>query len=261
MKKRTISAIILILILAPLTIIGGLPFALLAGVITLLVAKEINDLFKFPNLIKILTLVSLLCILYSNFDPNTIAFGIDYKYLNIALLMLMIPIIILQPKKKYTVDDAFKLFGITLLIGLGLNYFILVRNINIKYFMFMILIPIITDTFAYIAGSMIGKHKVSKISPKKSLEGYIVGTLMGTFMMVMYYNTFIAVQKNIIIIILITLALSIAGQIGDLFFSGIKRHYNKKDFSNLIPGHGGVLDRLDSLIFVAITFVLLMNYL
>ena len=59
----------------------------------------------------------------------------------------------------------------------------------------------------------------------------------------------------------ITLLLTIIGQIGDLFFSSIKRHYKIKDFSNLIPGHGGVLDRFDSIIFVVLTFILFMNIL
>ena len=69
----------------------------------------------------------------------------------------------------------------------------------------MVLTPIITDTFAYVGGSLIGKHKVTKLSPNKSWEGYIVGSLMGTFMMSMYYTTFISSNVNIIMLILIIL--------------------------------------------------------
>ena len=84
---------------------------------------------------------------------------------------------------------------------------------------------------------------------------------MGTFIMTMYYVTVIGNQSNIFIVIGIILLMTIIGQIGDLFFSAIKRHYDIKDFSNLIPGHGGILDRLDSLSFVAIVFIIFMSYL
>ena len=119
----------------------------------------------------------------------------------------------------------------------------------------------LTDTFAYFGGSLIGKRIITKISPNKSLEGYIVGTIVGTFIMTMYYCNFIANQHNLLIVIGIILIMSIMGQVGDLFFSAIKRQNNIKDFSNLIPGHGGMIDRLDSLIFVAITFIIFANML
>lgn len=125
----------------------------------------------------------------------------------------------------------------------------------------MVLTPIITDTFAYVGGSLIGKHKVTKLSPNKSWEGYIVGSLMGTFMMSMYYTTFISSNVNIIMLILIIFLMTVVGQVGDLFFSAIKREHEIKDFSNLIPGHGGVMDRLDSLIFVSLVFMIFIDKL
>ena len=125
----------------------------------------------------------------------------------------------------------------------------------------MVLTPIITDTFAYVGGSLIGKHKVTKLSPNKSWEGYIVGSLMGTFMMSMYYTTFISSNVNIMMLILIIFLMTVVGQVGDLFFSAIKREHGIKDFSNLIPGHGGVMDRLDSLIFVSLVFMIFIDKL
>ena len=261
MKTRTISAAILIAILTPLVIIGKIPFAVMIGIVAALATIEINKLNKYPLIIKIITFISLICIIYSNFDSNTIGLGINYKFINLIILLFTIPVIFYQVSGKYTVNDAFKLIGFILLIGIGLNYFILIRAESLTYFLYMLLIPIFTDTFAYIGGSLIGKHKVTKISPKKSLEGYIIGSIMGTFIMTMYYITVINVQTNLFIIIVITFILTIAGQIGDLFFSAIKREYKIKDFSNLIPGHGGILDRLDSLLFVAIAFMSLMQYL
>ena len=83
---------------------------------------------------------------------------------------------------------------------------------------------------------------------------------MGTVLMTIFYTTLIS-NNNVLLIILISLLISIMGQIGDLFFSAIKRNHNIKDFSNLIPGHGGVLDRLDSAIFASIVFMVLLRYL
>ena len=119
-----------------------------------------------------------------------------------------------------------------------------------------------TDSFAYFTGSFIGKHKLcEKISPKKTWEGAIGGSVVGTIISTFFYLFVINSSANLFLVFGITLLLTIIGQIGDLFFSSIKRHYKIKDFSNLIPGHGGVLDRFDSIIFVVLTFILFMNIL
>lgn len=109
---------------------------------------------------------------------------------------------------------------------------------------------------------LIGKNRFEKsASPKKSLEGFIGGSVMGTFVGTVFYTTVIGVQTNILVVIIIIFMLSLVGQFGDLVFSSIKRYYNKKDFSNLIPGHGGMLDRSDSIVFVFLTFILFLRFL
>ena len=80
---------------------------------------------------------------------------------------------------------------------------------------------------------------------------------MGTFVATAFYVTVINPGVSLVLLILATLLLSVVGQIGDLAFSSIKRYYGKKDFSDLIPGHGGILDRFDSVVFVAMAFVIL----
>ena len=111
-----------------------------------------------------------------------------------------------------------------------------------------------TDIFAYFIGKLIGKHKFSKISPKKSIEGCIAGTIGAIILMLIYtyfVNNFLGMEYSYIYIGIIALILSLVGQIGDFAASSIKRYVDIKDFSNLIPGHGGMLDRIDSLIFLA----------
>ena len=122
------------------------------------------------------------------------------------------------------------------------------------------LIPIFTDTFAYFGGMLIGKHKVTKLSPKKTWEGCITGLLVSTILSSIYYIYFIGNTLTLNKVLILILA-SIIAQIGDLFFSAIKRNHNIKDFSNLIPGHGGIIDRLDSIIFVSYLFIIFIDYL
>ncbi len=111
-----------------------------------------------------------------------------------------------------------------------------------------------TDIFAYIVGKYFGKHKFSKVSPKKSIEGCIGGTIGAVILILLYTyvaNTYWEMNYSYLQIGLIGIVLSLIGQIGDFSASTIKRFVDIKDYSNLIPGHGGMLDRIDSLIFLA----------
>ena len=111
-----------------------------------------------------------------------------------------------------------------------------------------------TDIVAYFVGKAFGKHKFSKVSPKKSIEGCIGGTIGAVITMLIYtyfVNTYLGLNYSYLFIGGIGILLSLVGQIGDFAASSIKRFVDIKDFSNLIPGHGGMLDRIDSLIFLA----------
>lgn len=111
-----------------------------------------------------------------------------------------------------------------------------------------------TDIFAFFIGLLIGKHKFSKVSPKKSIEGCIAGAIGAVLLFVGYtyiVNTFWGINYSYLYFAGIGLILSLIGQIGDFAASSIKRFVDIKDYSNLIPGHGGMLDRIDSLIFLA----------
>lgn len=114
-----------------------------------------------------------------------------------------------------------------------------------------------SDTFAYFSGRKFGRHKMNpRISPKKSWEGF-AGGFAGGFMLSLILSTMYWNSVNPVLNVCLCVLCPIMAEIGDLCFSAIKRHYKVKDFSDLLPGHGGVLDRVDSLISNIILFGIL----
>ena len=110
-----------------------------------------------------------------------------------------------------------------------------------------------TDIFAYFIGKRFGKHKFTQISPKKSIEGCIAGIFGAIIINIVYTlicNSIFGTSFNYLYIFVLSIFLSVISQIGDLAASSVKRYCEIKDFSNLIPGHGGILDRIDSVIFI-----------
>jgi phosphatidate cytidylyltransferase len=120
----------------------------------------------------------------------------------------------------------------------------------------------LTDTFAYFIGIKYGKHKLCpKISPKKSVEGAISGLFIGGTLASLF-----AIWQDLFalawpLVVLLAFCLSAIGQLGDLVASKIKRDHNVKDFSNLFPGHGGIMDRFDSWTFTALGLVIIVEIL
>jgi len=264
MKKRIIGAIIILAIFIPLLITGNIYFTGLALILGLIGFKELYDMrFKEKKLPLLLELLAFICVgflIVNNYNSTEFIQVLDYRVLSLFTLAFLLPIVIINDFKKYNLEDALYLLGSAIFLGLSFNLIILVRNYSLLYIAYFFIITTMTDTFALLSGMLVGKHKLSpKISPNKTIEGSIGGTLMGTFIACIFYLTAINSDMNLFNLIAVTTILSIVGQIGDLVFSAIKRLYGKKDFSNLIPGHGGILDRFDSIIFVIIAAVLFLN--
>ena len=149
------------------------------------------------------------------------------------------------------------------------------RSVNRSMFAYLFAVALVTDAFAFFYGMLFGKHKLTHISPKKTWEGAIGGSIVGTTIgtLCAYFfgplfgygdftifdpiGNFLYMQPvvKIFVIILITFVGTIISQIGDLAASKIKRSYDAKDFGNIFPGHGGVMDRFDSTSLVAIYII------
>ena len=146
-------------------------------------------------------------------------------------------------------------------LGIAFNFLIVIRNIDILFLLYVVLVTIMSDTFAHFFGTKIGKNKLCpKVSPNKTVEGLLGGLFFGTFIGSVFFLTFINTMSNIFYVIVISLALSLIAEFGDLVFSAIKRRYNVKDYGNIMPGHGGVLDRLDSILFAILAFSYLVSF-
>ena len=171
-----------------------------------------------------------------------------------TILILFLHVIITNMKTNI-VDIALTFFGICYITIFLMFIPILMGGKDGKLLVWYIMFAAWgTDTFAYIIAKKFGKHKFSPISPKKSIEGCIGGTIGALIFIIPYtiiLNTYFNMNINYITITIIGIVLSIIGQIGDFSASTIKRYVGIKDFSNLLPGHGGMLDRIDSIIFIA----------
>lgn len=172
----------------------------------------------------------------------------------IIMLILFLHVIITNMKINFK-DIAYTLLGMIYVIGC-IIFLALLRGLEngIILVWYAIIAAWGTDIFAYLIGKRFGKHKFSEVSPKKSIEGCIAGIVGAAIIAVLYtvaMNKIFELQYSYLFVIIATAILSIIGQIGDFAASSIKRYVDIKDYSNLIPGHGGMLDRIDSLMFLA----------
>lgn len=261
MKTRVLSAIVMLLILIPVLIIGGELFALAVAFVGCIALRELLHLKRkdknVPFITEIMAYLATLYLILTNYNSCDIILKIDYRFICFSIFAFLIPTVLVGDNKKYSFKEGFYLLGSTLLVGFGFNLLILIRNYSLLTLIYLLLITILTDTFALVTGMFIGKHKLcEKVSPKKTVEGLIGGTFMGVFTASVFYLTFINPDVAIMPLLIVTISLSLIGQLGDLVFSQIKREFGVKDFSNLIPGHGGILDRVDSILFVLLMYTL-----
>lgn len=181
--------------------------------------------------------------------------------------MIAIFLIMMANFDKVKFDNCATIMFMSVLISGFLTNILYIRKIEEHGFFYMVLAIVcgawITDIFAYLVGVLIGKHRFApKVSPKKTIEGSLGGLVFSVVFFVLFcwiYQQFKEVEIRWHLVILYAVICSLVGQIGDLSFSLIKRSYDIKDFGRILPGHGGILDRLDSLIFIAPTFYLLLK--
>lgn len=262
MKQRIITAIAALAVFLPLLIYGKLPFTLL---IFLLTAIATFELLRMKG-IKILSFPGILGLVLSwiILIPSQNAGFLEDMNLSkmeaviFAILLLLTYTVV--TKNKFTFDDTGFTILSVLYIAIGFYYFIETRENGLVYIFLIQLIIWATDTGAYFIGRALGKNKLwPEISPNKTVEGF-VGGILSAVAVALIFRALADLDESYWMIVISTVLLSIFGQMGDLVESALKRHYNVKDSGQILPGHGGILDRFDSMIFVLPIFHYLMFF-
>lgn len=252
MKQRVITAVIALIIFLPLLYLGGIPFDILVTLMGIVAMSEFlimkkKLLVSFEAIVSFLLMLSILLpVFWAGFWTQDTLGGSFYL---LALVMLVYTVI---SKNRFSFDDAGVLLLGGLYAGLGFRFMMLARAESLWMMLYALLIVWVTDSGAYLIGRKIGKNKLAPhISPNKTWEGSIGGSL-STVVIVGAYLYFVqaAFPYSFSTMLLWTLVFSVGGQLGDLIESAFKRHYGVKDSGKILPGHGGILDRFDSLLFV-----------
>ena len=255
-KTRLLSGIVLVLV-ALLTICsGGTVLYMTVLCLSLIGAGELFRAMKVRedkwNLLEITGYAGVVIFYLSLLlhDPM-------YQMLALILDLVLLMAVYVFTYPKYNANQVMPAFFAVVYVGVMLSYVYQTRMLDGgKFHVWLIfLCSWGCDTCAYCVGVLFGKHKMAPVlSPKKSIEGCIAGAVGAVVIAILYtvaMNLIYNLEYSYVLIGIITVVLSIAGQLGDFAASSIKRYVNIKDYSNLIPGHGGMLDRIDSLMFLA----------
>lgn len=250
--KRFISGMILFLAVAVILIFGNSTAVNLtiSAVAIIAINEYFNSLSKKYKVERWIGNILAILLAFINVLPKEMLI----LMFPIGIALLFFKVIITEMKTNF-VDIAITGFGIIYIIGFIMFIPLIYMSEHGKLLIWYLAISAWgTDTFAYLVGIKFVKHKLTPISPKKSIEGSI-GGIVGSTLIAIIYTYFINKICNAGISYLeitgIAVVLSVLSQIGDLAASSIKRYVDIKDFGKIIPGHGGMLDRIDSILFIA----------
>ncbi|MCK5388591.1 MAG: phosphatidate cytidylyltransferase [Candidatus Izimaplasma sp.] len=266
MSTRVKTATFLVIFFVPAFIFGGLVLDIILGLLTLIATYELYKMYqvksKAPLSVLIIELImsglmffQISYYLKGVLELEWIVISLTFMMVVGALLLIFIDDFESDDFGRFLVGIIYPAVGFSALSGL--------RFLSLEAIGFLFMITSMTDMFAYFIGIKYGKHRLAiKISPKKSVEGAIAGTFFAVlltvgFIYIVDLESIGNINLNIWISIVLIIAISAFGQIGDLVASKLKRGSSIKDFSNLFPGHGGVMDRFDSAILASILLILL----
>ena len=266
MKERLLSSVIYFsLLLCILLINNKIVDSILITLVSVISMHEYIKCFRQKGYHPISAIGYISC-----FGIFLMGINIDY-YTKMLMLRIFVPAIlitmflyiIIKNLDITVIDIAITLLSIVYIPFLfSFVKLILSMEYGRVYIWLVLLGAFMSDIFGYLIGRRFGKHKLCpKISPKKSKEGAtagVIGVIISYVIFTIVANRIFGMNINMVVMIVASVVISIAGQFGDLAASSIKRFCGVKDFGSIMPGHGGILDRCDSMLFVApLVYILL----
>ncbi len=264
MKTRIISGIVAAAVVAGLLLLNSyFPITVVIAVAVLAAIAVYEMLFR-TGAVKTKAPVIMAMIYIAALQFSYMGFFINETPLTV-IYVLVLAIFAVLAHKSFNVIELVMTIAMPIIIGFAFACLASIINANagLLYFVLLFNFACVTDIGAYFVGCSIGKHKLApEISPKKTIEGAVGGivcSVIGTVIICLVFQTILNKPINIIALVIATPIFSVLGMFGDLFASIIKRYFGIKDYGNIMPGHGGVLDRTDSILLIAPALVLFLS--
>lgn len=262
MLKRVITSIVAVIILLPFLIFSDtFLFPIGIAAVSLISAYEMAKCMGIDKKLYITVPVYIFALaapFLIRYVFNLVQFSM-VAFIFAVIYLLYLFVIIITSHGKTTFNETLAFYGVEAYILIALTSIVYIRDFDEsgKYLYLLIFIGAwITDIFAYFTGFLFGKHKlIEDVSPKKTIEGSIGGIFFCALCYVIFgivVGHFFNRDVNLVMLAISGVLISVISQIGDLIMSVIKRHYKIKDYGKIFPGHGGVLDRFDSILAVSI---------
>lgn len=252
MMTKTLTGVLLGALVIPPFFVGGIAMEILVAVITGIAAYEISKLGQEKPVYILIPIV---------FFAVEMMMHIPIEwYAAVSAIYLVLLFILMVFFKKLSIDHIAYTYVISTILALAWQCVMRIysNGFDGSGMLYVAIACFMCDTGAYFFGSFCGKHKMNpRISPNKTWEGAIGGYLSGLLLSLLLGLVILPVFPNNLVVTASYILPAIA-EFGDLAFSSIKRRFGLKDFGNLLPGHGGVLDRIDSLVFCLMVFNALM---
>ena len=264
LQRRIITAIVLSSVISAALACSHIPYVTSIAVF-LICAVGIYELYRSAGLTRYISMVvcsiiidGFICAWQPVYYPLILAISMAIAFVYFSIKMRKID------KSSFT--TLYQVFPLTVMLPLFMRSLITLRSAEygLWYVLYAILVCVITDSTAYLFGSKFGRRKLApKVSPNKSVEGSMAGifvTILALMVVAGIWDVVLELEVQYGVCLIYLLLSSVVSQFGDLAMSAIKRMSGIKDFGNIFPGHGGMLDRVDSILFAA-PFTLLFIYL